>query len=135
MREATPETNPHALHNLLARALRDAGELARKELALFKAEMTANLRTLAMGLAMLMGAAVLAILSLIWLTQALVEWLAVVLDSEALAALIVGGVLLLGAVGLGLYGRSVMSASTLAPDRSLRSLRRDGEVLSQSVSR
>lgn len=135
MREATPETNPHALHNLLARALRDAGELARKELALFKAEMTANLRTLAMGLAMLMGAAVLAILSLIWLTQALVEWLAVVLDSEALAALIVGGVLLLGAVGLGLYGRSVMSASTLAPDRSLRSLRRDSEVLSQSVSR
>ena len=135
MREATPETNPHALHNLLARALRDAGELARKELALFKAEMTANLRTLAMGFAMLMGAAVLAILSLIWLTQALVEWLAVVLDSEALAALIVGGVLLLGAVGLGLYGRSVMSASTLAPDRSLRSLRRDGEVLSQSVSR
>jgi uncharacterized membrane protein len=129
------EPNPHAIHNLIAAALRDAGDLARKELALFKAEMTDNLRTLAMGVVMMMGAAVLAILSLIWLTQALVNWLATVVHSPALAALIVGGVLAAAAVGLGLYGRSVMSASTLTPDRSLRSLRRDGEVLSESVSR
>lgn len=129
------DPNPHALHNLLAAALRDAGDLARKELALFKAEMTDNLRTLAMGLVMMIGAAVLAILSLIWLTQALVEWLATVLDSQALAALIVGAALAAAAVGVGLYGRSVMSASTLTPDRSLRSLQRDGEVLSESVSR
>jgi uncharacterized membrane protein len=129
------DPNPHAIHNLIAAALRDAGELARKELALFKAEMTDNLRTLAMGVVMMMGAAVLAILSLIWLTQALVNWLATVVHSPALAALIVGGVLAAAAVGLGLYGRSVMSASTLTPDRSLRSLRRDGEVLSESVSR
>ena len=39
------------------------------------------------------------------------------------------------AVGLGLYGRSILSASTLTPDRSIDSLRRDGEVLSESVSR
>jgi len=129
------ESNPHAIQNLIAAALRDAGDLARKELALFKAEMTDNLRTLAMGVVMMMGAAVLAILSLIWLTQALVNWLATVVHSPALAALIVGGVLAAAAVGLGLYGRSVMSASTLTPDRSLRSLRRDGEVLSESVSR
>jgi len=129
------ETNPHAIHNLIAAALRDAGDLARKELALFKAEMTDNLRTLAMGVVMMMGAAVLAILSLIWLTQALANWLATLVHSPALAALIVGGVLAAAAVGLGLYGRSVMSASTLTPDRSLRSLRRDGEVLSESVSR
>jgi uncharacterized membrane protein len=129
------EPNPHAIHNLIAAALRDAGDLARKELALFKAEMTDNLRTLATGVVMMMGAAVLAILSLIWLTQALVNWLATVVHSPALAALIVGGVLAAAAVGLGLYGRSVMSASTLTPDRSLRSLRRDGEVLSESVSR
>ena len=127
--------NPHALQNLLAATLRDAADLARKEFALLKAEMAANVRTLGMAIGMMIGAAVLAILSLIWLTQALVEWLATVVDSQSLAALIVGGVLAAAAVGLGLYGRSILSASTLTPDRSIESLRRDSEVLSGSVSR
>jgi nucleoside permease NupC len=115
--------------------LRDAADLARKEFALLKAEMAANVRTLGMAIGMMIGAAVLAILSLIWLTQALVEWLATVVDSQSLAALIVGGVLAAAAVGLGLYGRSILSASSLTPDRSIESLRRDSEVLSESVSR
>src|SRR3954470_7727432 len=120
---------------LLGEARRESSDLAQRELALFRAEMSENMRTLAMGLVMVIVAAVFAILALIWLTQALVYWLATVVGSEALAALIVGGVLTLIAVGLGLYGRSAMAETSLAPKRTVESLERDAEVLTKSVSK
>ncbi len=126
--------NPHAIHNLVGDALRESTDLARKEFALFRTEMAANVRSLFLGVAMLIGAAVFAVAAIIWLTQALVEWLGAVLGSEALAALIVGGALAAIAIGLGLYGRSAMSSATLTPERTVRSVRRDGEVLSERVS-
>jgi len=72
-----------------------------------------------------------AIAALMLLTESLVEWLATVVGSEALAALIVGGVMALIAIGLGLWGRSTMTSSSLAPERTMRSLKRDVEVLSE----
>ncbi len=126
--------NPHAIHNLVGDALRESTDLASKEFALFRTEMAANVRSLFLGVAMLIGAAVFAVAAIIWLTQALVEWLGAVLESEALAALIVGGALAAIAIGLGLYGRSAMSSATLTPERTVRSVRRDGEVLSERVS-
>jgi nucleoside permease NupC len=126
--------NPHAIHNLVGDALRESTDLASKEFALFRTEMAANVKSLFLGIAMLIGAAVFAVAAIIWLTQALVEWLGAILESEALAALIVGGALAAIAVGLGLYGRSAMSAATLTPERTVRSVRRDGEVLSERVS-
>jgi len=120
---------------LLGEALRESSDLAQKELALFCAEMSENMRTLATGLVTVIVAAVFAILSLIWLTQALVYWLATVVGSEALAALIVGGVLAVIAMGLGLYGRSAMAKTPLAPTRTVRSLQQDAEVLTESVSK
>src|SRR4051812_10845178 len=119
---------------LLGEALRESSDLAQKELALFRAEMSENMRTLAMGLVMVIVAAVFAILALIWLTQALVYWLATVVGSQALAALIVGGVLAVIALGLGLYGRSAISKTSLAPSRTARSLQQDATVLTESVS-
>jgi hypothetical protein len=57
------------------------------------------------------------------------------LNSEALAALIVavrdGGC---GASGLVLYGRSKLSAASLTPNRTVRSVQRDTEILSERVS-
>ncbi len=126
--------NPHAIHNLVGDALRESTDLASKEFALFRTEMAANVKSLFLGIAMLIGAAVFAVAAIIWLTQALVEWLGAVLESEALAALIVGGALAAIAIGLGLYGRSAMSSATLTPERTVRSVRRDGEVLSERVS-
>src|SRR3954468_7133978 len=120
---------------LLGEALRESSDLAQKELALFRTEMSENMRTLAMGLVMVIVAAVFVILALIWLTQALVYWLATVVGSEALAALIVGGVLAVIAMGLGLYGRSAMAKTPLAPTRTVRSLQQDAEVLTESVSK
>lgn len=122
------------INTLLGDALRDSSDLARKELALFKAEMAQNVRNLAMGLAMFVVAAVFGIITLSLIVESLVEWLAVKLNSEALAAFIVAVLTGAAAVGFGLWGRSRMSASTLTPDRTIRNVQRDVQVLSERVS-
>src|SRR5215210_5561519 len=102
---------------LVGEALHESADLAQKEFALFRTEMSDNVRTIAIGLVMVIAAAVFAILPLIWLTQALVDWLATVVGSHALAALIIGGALAVVALGL-LYGRSAMPKTSLAPTRT-----------------
>ncbi len=127
-------TTPNGLQGLIGDALRETNELARKEIALFRNEMTSNVRSLFVGLALLVGAAVFGVVALFVLVDALVKWLATVVHSEALAALIVGGVLLVVAVILALVGRNAMSLSTLAPVRTSRQVRQDARVLSEKVS-
>src|SRR3954471_14065472 len=122
---------PENVPKLLGEALRESVDLARKEFTLFRTEMSDNVRTIAMGLVMVIAAAVVSILALIWLTQSLVDWLATKVDSHALAALIVGGALAVVAIILGLYGRSAMSKTSLAPKRTARSIQRDAEVLTE----
>jgi nucleoside permease NupC len=127
-------TDKQSIHNLFGEALRESSDLAQKEFALFRTEMTQNVKTMFMGLAMVVVAAIFAIAAIILLTESLVEWLAGIVGSEALAALIVGGVMAVIAVGLGLYGRSAMSAFSLTPQRTVRSVKRDAQVLSERVS-
>ena len=106
------------IQGLVGEALRESTDLAQKEFTLFRTEISQNIRTLFIGLAMVVVAAIFAIAAVMLLTESLVEWLATVLNSEALAALIVGGVMAIIAIGLGLYGRNAMSSSTLTPQRS-----------------
>lgn len=128
------QTGQNSIQGLIGDALRETTDLARKEIALFRTEMSANMRTLAMGIGLMVGAGVFAIAAILLFTQALVKWLATVVQSEALAALIVGGAMLLIGVGLALWGRSTVSTSTLAPTRTTRSVREDARVLSERVS-
>lgn len=129
-----PDTSNQSIHNLVGEALRESGDLAQKEFALFRTEMSQNVRTMFIGLAMVVVAAIFAIAAIMLLTESLVEWLAVVVDSEALAALIVGGVMAVIAIGLGLYGRNAMSSFSLLPQRTVRSVKRDTQILSERVS-
>jgi len=103
------------IQGLVGEALRESTDLAQKEFTLFKTEVSQNMRTLFMGLAMVVAAAVFAIAAVMLLTESLVEWLATVVNSEALAALIVGGIMAVIAIGLGLWGRNAMTASSLTP--------------------
>ena len=134
MRETSAATGSQSIQNLVGEALRESSELAQKEFALFRTEITQNVRALFIGLAMVVVAGIFAIAALLVLTQALVAWLATVVGSTALAALIVGGVLAIIAIGLGLYGRSSMSSSSLIPQRTVRSVKRDTQVLTERVS-
>ena len=123
-----------SINTLLGEALRDTQDLARKELALFKAELSDNVSTLLMGVGMIAAGGVFAIAAIILFTAALVAWLATIVGSAALANLIVGAVMAAIAVGLVLYGRSTMSSASLAPQRSVRSIQRDTQVLSEKVA-
>lgn len=129
-----PDREYQTIQGLVIEAIRDSSDLAQKEFALFRSELSSNIRTLFIGLAMVIVAAVFAIAALMLFTDALVKWLATVVDSEALAALIVGGVMAVIAIGLLLYARHAMSLSALAPQRTVRSIRRDAEVLSERVA-
>jgi len=124
-----------SVQKLFAGALRDSSDLAQKEFELFRTEMSESIRRMFLGLALMVIAAVFAIAALMLLTEALVKWLATVVNSEALAALIVGGVMALVALGLGLYGRRRFSSVSLAPERTIRSVQRDTQVLSERVSK
>lgn len=123
-----------SLHTLVADAIRDGVDLLRQEFSLFRAEMAENVGALAKGVAMFAVAGIFALASLIWLTQALVYGLAILVGSQWLAALIVGVLLLVIAGALVAMGKSRLSAVTLAPTRTVRTLKQDGEVLSERVS-
>ncbi|NNC01059.1 phage holin family protein, partial [Corallococcus exiguus] len=90
--------NPQTLQSLFGDILRNASDLAQKEFALFRAEMNDNIRLMFTGMAMIVAAAIFAIAALILFTKALVDWLATIVHSDALAALIVGGVMALVAI-------------------------------------
>lgn len=126
--------SPTSIQGLIGDALRETNELARKEIALFRTEMTTNVRSLFIGLGLMVGAGVFGVVALFVLVDALVKWLATVVHSEALAALIVGGTLLVVAIVLALIGRNAMSLSTLAPTRTTRQVRQDARALSERVS-
>jgi uncharacterized membrane protein YqjE len=128
------ERQTPSLQELVGDALRDAVDLARKEFALFKAEMSQNISGMVSGIGFFAVAAIFALASLIWLTQALVYGIDLVVQRPWLSALIVGALLLLVAAIFGVMGRSRLAAAHLAPDRTIKSLKRDTEMLSERTS-
>ncbi|NIX76142.1 phage holin family protein [Microvirga terricola] len=129
-----PDHGHQTIRELAGEALRDTSDLAQKELALFLLEVSEQVRAASFGVALIIAAAVFAIGAIVLWTQALVDWLATVLGSAPLAALVVGGVMALIATALALYGRRVMAGFSLAPRRTMRSLQRDAAVLSERVT-
>jgi hypothetical protein len=121
------------LQELVGDALRDGADLAAKEFALFRAEMASNATGFAKGAAMFLAASVFAVASLIWLTQALVYGLEIWTGSRWISALIVGGLLLAIAVALVLVGKRYITAVTLAPRRTVDSVKRDSALLTERV--
>lgn len=118
-----------SIQSLVAEALREATDLARKEVALFRTEMAHNVKLMIAGIVALLASSVFAIATLVLLTGALVEWLATVVGSEALASLIVAGITLLITIVLVMWGRSKLSSATLEPTHTIRSVERDADVV------
>ncbi|TDR93242.1 phage holin family protein [Enterovirga rhinocerotis] len=123
-----------SLQDLVGAVFRDGASLARTELSLFKAEMASNATGFAKGAGMFLAASVFAVASLIWLTQALVYGLEIVTGSKWISALIVGGLLAVIALVLILIGRRYVSAASLTPARTARSVRRDADILSERAA-
>ncbi|MCJ2137343.1 phage holin family protein [Methylobacterium sp. J-026] len=118
---------------LVGDAVRELRDLVGGQISLFRTEMAQGVHRISLGLSLLLVAAVFAIAGLFTLLLALVKGIAVLMQSDALAALIVGGVFLLLAIGLGLFGRSKTSLSTLEPTRTGRQVKQDAQVLTDRI--
>jgi hypothetical protein len=125
------EPGTRSIPTLVGDAVRELRDLIADELALFRAEMAQGVHRISLGLALLIAASVLAITGLFTLLLALVKGIAVLVQSDALAALIVGGSFLVLALGLGLYGRTKTSLSGLEPTRTGRQIKQDAQILTE----
>ena len=122
-----------SLRDLFTELMRDLTGLVRQEIALAKTEASEKLSELGIGVAALGIGALLAFAGLLVLLDALVLKLSDRMN-PALAALIVGGVVLIIGVFLLLRGKSGLSASGLAPRRTAESLRRDADLVRDRVT-
>ena len=125
------EPGVRSIPTLVGDAVRELRDLFGSEITLFRTEMAQGVHHITLGISLWLMAAVFAIAGLFTLLLALVKGLAVLLQSDALAALIVGGVFLLLALGLGLFGRSKTSLSTLEPTRTGRQVKQDAQILTE----
>lgn len=127
------EPRPRTVPELAGGAIRETGELVSKEIALLRAEIAEGLGHLAMALGLFMAAGVFVLTALLVWIFALVKGLAILLRSDALAALLVGGVFAAISIALALFGRSKASLSGLEPTRTERQLRQDAAIITERV--
>lgn len=127
-----PETR--SIPTLVGDAIRDTTELVSKEIALLRTEMGEGLDNLVRALGLFIAAGVLVLTALMVLILALVKGLAALLNSDALAALIVGGVFAVIAIGLALWARSKVSLSGLEPTHTGHQLKQDAGIITERTS-
>jgi hypothetical protein len=118
---------------LMADLARESSDLVQKEIELAKLETLDKLNDLKKGLGAMAAAGVIAFAGLLLLLHAAAIGLDLVIMRPWLSYTIVGGsALILGVIAL-LFGRSQVSSTNLKPDRSMESLRRDGETIARHV--
>ena len=127
------EPGLRSIPTLVGDVVRELRDLVGSEITLFRTEIAQGVHRISLGLSLLLVAAVFAIVGLFTLLLALVKGIAVLVRSDALAALIVGGVFLVLALGMALFGRSKASLSTLEPTRTGRQVKQDAKVLTERM--
>ncbi|MGV7031667.1 phage holin family protein [Methylobacterium symbioticum] len=111
---------PGSMLALMLAALREAGTLAARTIALARVEIDGNLRALVGLVAACVTIMVLVICAFFVFLDAAVKLLAALIGSEAVAALIVASPFLAIALVLGVIGARRMALKNLEPWRSLR---------------
>jgi uncharacterized membrane protein len=104
------------LGDLLVELAHDGKSWVTAEIAVVKAQIENSTRKLLTAIILLLVAAVIALAGIVVLAHTLVFVLAPVMGA-ALAGLLVGGLLVILAVGFILYARSTMDISQLMPQR------------------
>lgn len=133
-----PAEEPHAPEHrstatLLTDVVDQVSELFRKELQLFRAEIGEKTNQAFAAMGMIAGGLVLVLVALNALMAsliALIVWLGL---EEGWAALVAGIVVAIIGYILVSSGRKKLKASSLAPNRTADSLRRDADTARESV--
>lgn len=119
--------------SLLSELSKDIGTLFRQEIELARAETSEKVTQSLVAIGAIAGGAILALAALIVLLQALVIAIAELGVPPALSALIVGVVVAAIAYGLVRKGTNDLKAGSLAPNRTINSLKRDAQVAKEQV--
>jgi hypothetical protein len=128
------EADPRPTGTLLSDAVNQLTRLVRGEIALAKAEVAQNVRSAALGIGLLVGAVVLALVALNVLAAALVAALAETGLGAGWSALIVGAVILIVAAILAMRGLNALKPENLAPSRTVRNVQADAQTIKENVS-
>jgi hypothetical protein len=128
------EADPRPTGTLLSDAVNQLTRLVRGEVALAKAEVAQNVRSAALGIGLLVGAVVLALVALNVLAAALVAALAETGLGAGWSALIVGAVILIVAAILAMRGLNALKPENLAPSRTVRNVQADAQTIKENVS-
>jgi hypothetical protein len=126
-------TTDRSFTSLLGELSRDITTLFRKEIELARAETSEKVTQSLVAVGAIAGGTVLALAALIVLLQALVIAIAELGVPPALSALIVGVVVAGIAYGLVHKGTNDLKAGSLAPSRTMDSLKRDAQVAKEQV--
>lgn len=121
-----------SIGGLFSDLARETSLLIRQEIALAKAELLAGFGTLGTGVALLVAAGLVAFAGFLAVLAAAVLGLMKVVEPW-LAALIVGGIVLVVGAALGWIGKRRLSAEALVPRRTIRSLKDDAEWAKEQV--
>jgi hypothetical protein len=124
--------NDPSVRELLGTVVDGTTRLVRQELRLAQAEATQKLHHAKTQLIAVMAGLLLGFCALLILLQALVVSLALVIPAW-LASVSVGLLLAVGAVALIKYGQSDLNADELKPRHTLRSVKKDKEMVMEKV--
>ncbi len=108
--------------------------LVRKEADLVRAELSENAAKAGVAIGLIVGGVVFILVALQVLSAALVAGLAELGIETGWAALIVGGVYLLIAIIMVRKGTNDLKAASLAPNRTIHSVREDAAALKESFN-
>jgi hypothetical protein len=127
------QTDDRSFKELFADLTNSISTLFRKEIELARAEASEKVGQAGFAIGSIAGGAVLALAALIILLQALVIALTELGLEPALSALIVGGVVAIIAFILIYKGMKDLKGSSLAPTRTVDSLRRDAHMIKEQA--
>lgn len=133
MMASEERTSERSLGTLVTDLSRDISTLFRKEIELARAETSEKISQVAVASGAIAAGAILALAALIVLLQALVIAIAELGVPPALASLIVGVVVAAIAYGLIHKGTNDLKAGSLAPTRTIDSLKRDARVAQEQM--
>ncbi|HZA65709.1 MAG TPA: phage holin family protein [Geminicoccaceae bacterium] len=119
--------------SLLSELSRDITTLFRKEIELARAETSEKVTRSFVAIGSIAGGAILALAALMVLLQALVIAIAELGVPAGWSSLIVGVVVAAIAYGLIQKGTNDLKAGSLAPSRTINSLKRDAQVAKEQV--